>query len=982
MNSRSAQHANPWLPARVFAVALAACACLLICAGTASAAAPDVTIGSYPPLNSQSGTFSFDADGPALKFQCKLDAGPFDDCSSPMQLFGLSVSTHTFSVRAIGLDDSVGTPVVYTWSIDITRPAVPTLSTPPDNLLTNNATPTFSGTAEPLAHVPVFDGSTQIANPQAGVDGTWSYTPTAALGDGTHFWRVRAIDASGNRSDYTTLRTLKIDTQAPSAPVVNVPVDAAKVNTRTPQISGTAEPLVTIAVSDGPTRICSTAADPAGVWSCVSSVSLLDGPHVLDVVARDGAGNESPTVQRAFELDATAPSAPTLDTPVDGFATTATSITVRGTASPISVVKILINGTEVADETAGPDGNWSHTFSELAEGEYAFSAKEVDDFGNRSPASNVANVRIDRTPPSVTVSAHPPVQTNQTTADFALTPSEPNVDFECALDGGGWQPCGATPDYAGLSADTHNFKAHATDRAGNVGEDSDVFTWTVDLTPPAAPVIDSPVDGALVATARPRFQGHAEPAAAVEAFAGAGSLGTAPAHISTGAWALTPGGDLAQGTNEIKARAIDAAGNVGPFGPTQQLTVDSIAPSTTIQGAPTAPTRADKITVDFAADDPQATFSCSLDAAAFAPCTSPYTTPSLSEATHTLRVRGTDLAGNVELPVPSVTFTIDRTAPTGQSILIAGSAGSDGIPKFQIASNDSSASARCKIDNGAFVGCSGQFKPAASPGIHALTIRYTDVAGNEDDQVFAFNVVPVTPQTPQPPAGNYEEPTPPSACKILGAEGLTTGRLKLVSATGSGRDLTVTLSAGAAALVRVDAVAAGSSLGSTPFAVKAGTSKLALKLKRAPASGSSFALVVRFYSVKREFGTAKLSLVAKGAVVRPAPGAQSTFDASCPAVGGDKVSAKLTVTTATVGGRSFKLNSKSTRPGLVAIRVYRAGVAVPVANTTFAIAAGKQQITIKLLTGVKLAGDGYKFTFDALGPGGKPSSGRGAFLVR
>src|SRR4051812_33534241 len=158
MNNRSAQYASPRLPARAFLAALVACGCLLACAGAASASAPDVTIGSFPPLNAQSGTFTFDADGPALKFQCKLDLGTFGDCSSPGPLSGLSVASHSFSVRAIGLDNWVGTAAVYTWSIDITRPAIPLLLSPGDNLLTNNPTPTFSGTAEPFAHVPVFDG--------------------------------------------------------------------------------------------------------------------------------------------------------------------------------------------------------------------------------------------------------------------------------------------------------------------------------------------------------------------------------------------------------------------------------------------------------------------------------------------------------------------------------------------------------------------------------------------------------------------------------------------------------------------------------------------------------------------------------------------------------------------------------------------------------------------------------------------------------
>lgn len=990
MKSRSAQHANPRLPARVLSAALAACTCLLVCAAAASAAAPNVTIGSVPPLNAQTGTFSFDADGPALKLQCKIDETAFDDCVSPVPLSGLTVGPHTFSVRAIGLDNSIGIPAVYSWTIDLEKPAVPTVLTPPDNLLTNNAAPTFSGTAEPFAYVPVFDGSTQIGNPQASVDGSWAFTPGTALTEGTHLWRVRAVDAAGNRSDFTPLRSLKIDTQTPAAPVIVNPVAAAKVNTRTPMFSGSTEGQATISVYKGATRLCSTAADPAGAWSCVSTVQLLDGPHQVDVIARDGAGNESPSVQRSFELDATAPDAPSVTLPLDGFATTATSLTVRGIAAPDASIKVLIGSSEVADQTAGNDGNWSHTFSNLAEGDYAFAAKEIDSFGNRSVSSNVANVRIDRTAPSVTVSSHPPLRTNQTNAAFALSASESDVDLECALDGSGWLPCSDAPSYSGLSAATHNFKARATDGAGNVGEDSVVFTWTIDLEPPMAPVIESPVDGATVNTARPTFTGHAENGASVEVFVGASSLGTAPANPTTGAWALTPGSALAQGALAIRARAIDEAGNVGEFSATQTLNVDSVAPTTTIQNAPTAPTNASTVTITFDADDAQATFSCSLNAAAFVPCASPYTTPALAEATHSLRVRARDVVGNVETPSKSVTFTVDRTEPVGQSSQIAGSVGSDGVPSFLIASNDPGATARCKLDNGPFVNCSGQFKPTASAGIHALTVRFTDAAGNAGDQVLVFNVVPVTtaptPPTPPtpPPAENYQEPAPPPAkvCKVLGAAGLTSGRLKVVTATGAGREMKLSLSSGAAAVVRVDALAGATTLASAPFAIKSGTTKLRVKLKRTPASGAKIALAVRFYSIKREYGTARLSLIANSSGLRRASGAQSTLDTECPAVGGASAGAKFTTTSAAAGARSFSLNSKAKSAGLIAIKVYRAGAAAPVVDQIFAVGAGKQKVRIKLLGSARLTAGGYKFTYDALGAGGRQSSGRGAFVAR
>jgi hypothetical protein len=90
----------------------------------------------------------------------------------------------------------------------------------------------------------------------------------------------------------------------------------------------------------------------------------------------------------------------------------------------------------------------------------------------------------------------------------------------------------------------------------------------------------------------------------------------------------------------------------------------------------------------------------------------------------------------------------------------------------------------------------------------------------------------------------------------------------------------------------------------------------------------------------------------------------------------------LTVLTAAAGARSFSLDSKAKRPGLIALKVYRSGVATPVVDQLFAVGAGKQKVKVKLLGSAKLAAGGYKLTFDALGAGGKQSSGRGAFVAR
>lgn len=958
---------------RGFAALLAASLYLLAGAAWAQAA-PVTTIVSTPAQNSTSGTFDFVADLPVLRFECGLDAFTFSECSSPLPVSGLTAGPHTFRARAIGLDNSVGIADVYDWTIDLTRPDPPVLGAPPDNLLTRFAVQTFSGTAEPLARVLLFDGVNQFASTPVGSDGNWSYTPLTPIADGTHLWRARTLDPAGNRSDYTATRTLKIDTIAPAAPAIAAPAAAAKVNTRTPTFSGTAEPQATVSVSEGVTRFCATAAAPNGNWSCPSEVLISDGDHTVQVVARDAAGNEGPVTERSFSLDATPPLAPTILAPADGLNTTATQLEVSGTASPLARVKIYDAAVELIEVTAGLDGAWSHTFDPVAEGDYVVTAREIDDFENLSSASPAVHVRVDRTPPVAGFEAKPAAQSNQANAAFVFSSSESPSTYECALDGGDWAACAQSSTFPGLGEGPHTLMLRATDAAGNLS-DAAQYDWQIDLTPPAVPTVETPADGATLTNARPTFGGHADPSVNVEVFIGSGSIGTAPSASIGGAWALTPGSALAQGTLQVQARAIDAAGNASAKSSPRVLKIDSIAPVTTITGSTASPTNAQTFSVTFISNDPLASLSCSFDSGVFTPCSSPYTSPVVAEGAHNLRVRGSDPAGNLESPAKSVAVMIDRTAPVVQSFLIAGSAGSDGVPAFQIASDDPAATARCKLDNAAFVDCSGQYRPAAGEGIHALTVRFSDPAGNSDDQVIAFNVVRTAPENP------YVPPVEQPVCDVLGAAGKTTGRLTLKRLSGSRRELRVSVSSRAAALARFDVSASGKVLASQPAALRSGSSRVKVKLKSALRAGKRFEVATRFYSVKREFGTARLAGTATSSGYVRTSGAQSKLETICPVVKGAGPKARFALSGAKAGKR-VTVKARGRRPTLAAIRVFRAGASVPVADSLIAIGPSPATQKLNLIRGAKLARGGYRFEFTALAAGGAASNGRGAFLVR
>jgi hypothetical protein len=85
---------------------------------------PTTRIASGPDAEttSKSATFTFAGSDNAtprlsLKFECRLDSGIFESCTTPKSYDNLSEGSHTFEVRAIDLAGNVDpTPASYIWA--------------------------------------------------------------------------------------------------------------------------------------------------------------------------------------------------------------------------------------------------------------------------------------------------------------------------------------------------------------------------------------------------------------------------------------------------------------------------------------------------------------------------------------------------------------------------------------------------------------------------------------------------------------------------------------------------------------------------------------------------------------------------------------------------------------------------------------------------------------------------------------------------
>ena len=80
-------------------------------------------------------------------------------------------------------------------------------------------TVTLSGTAEAGAVVKVLDGTREVGTATADASGAWSVAANN-LSEGAHNFTTTVTDEAGNTSAPSAVRTVTVDTVAPSTPIV------------------------------------------------------------------------------------------------------------------------------------------------------------------------------------------------------------------------------------------------------------------------------------------------------------------------------------------------------------------------------------------------------------------------------------------------------------------------------------------------------------------------------------------------------------------------------------------------------------------------------------------------------------------------------------------------------------------------------------------------------------------------------------------
>jgi hypothetical protein len=244
-----------------------------------------VTIVNAPasPTGNTVARFTFsgnDGTGSGIAgYECQLDDGGWEACTSPQEYSDLSNSDYTFAVRATDNAGNTSTPDSHTWTIDTSLPAV-SITDAPDEV-TNRIDASFSFTAPGVVDIASY--ACQL-NGGAWEDCTSPQT-YSDLSDGDYTFVVSATDTLGNAAQ--AIYMWMVDTTPPTVNIDSAPTSTSESTVARFTFSGNDGAGSGIAGYECQLN--------GGAWEdCTSPQTYSDlsiGDYTFAVRATDNAGN-------------------------------------------------------------------------------------------------------------------------------------------------------------------------------------------------------------------------------------------------------------------------------------------------------------------------------------------------------------------------------------------------------------------------------------------------------------------------------------------------------------------------------------------------------------------------------------------------------------------------------------------------------------------------------------------------------------------
>jgi hypothetical protein len=445
-----------------------------------AALAPPTVTGPATPASTRTPRWTITGTGT----ECRLSRGTtvlrdWAACSGSFtaDLFGQPDGSYVLSVRSKDAAGAVSASVQSHYVLDTTAPGAATVVAPPTP--STNRMPTWTiasgelgATAE--CRVLVF-GSVLLDWRSCGVSlaGTPYALDLTGAGDGTYTLVVRLTDAAGNRSTVEASSPYVLDTSAPVAVGITGPPSPGK----------DLRPVWLLSSGSGAVLECrlTSAAGVVSDWApCTTEfraelTGLPDGIYTLAVRALSAAGTPGPETTSAYELNTSAPGAPTALALAGGLKPTGnnrspswTFTLPSGTTGHCRVVQ----GTRVLF-----DGPCSSPFrldlSGAVDGSYTLTVRAVSPAGTAGPAATSTYV-LDTEATAAPVFTQVPGTTGSTLDPQWRFSVARGATAQCRLLYGGtplddWTACTSpfTAQLTGRPDGRYVLQVRAVDAAGN-----------------------------------------------------------------------------------------------------------------------------------------------------------------------------------------------------------------------------------------------------------------------------------------------------------------------------------------------------------------------------------------------------------------------------------------------------------------------------------------------------------------------------------
>ncbi len=267
----------------------------------------------------------------------------------------------------------------------------------------------------------------------------------------------------------------------------------------------------------------------------------------------------------AFVGGAAAPDNATVTAAIAGatFPYTPTAKTSAGRyGDDLPLFKVPADDPDTSLKEGGVDGDTIHFYIEgVAAGTYTFTAGGSTELALSISAlpTLVKPTGINRTTPD-----------NDNTPTFTWSTVTGAVSYEVRIDTTAFSNIGnvTTYTFATITDGTHTFEVRAIDFTGNPGPSSDLYSFTIDATPPVVTIIPLTPDPTTDNT--PTLSGAATDATT--------TIASVAYRVDSGSWTAATSVDgafdeasegytfttstLADGSHTVEVRATDAAGNV------------------------------------------------------------------------------------------------------------------------------------------------------------------------------------------------------------------------------------------------------------------------------------------------------------------------------------------------------------------------------------------------------------------------------------